>query len=68
MVTDWNIWLERLSNWQFVAAMVGVNVVVYAVVACVLGLTTDLDLRSFITLGVAETAGLTGLFAWKRWK
>jgi hypothetical protein len=68
MWADWHIWLDRRSNWQFVAFMAIVNVVVYVVVAFVPGLSDYVSLRTFITTGVLDTIAFTAFFAWRRWR
>jgi hypothetical protein len=65
---DFNIWLEQCSNWQFVAATACINVLAYAVGACVDDLITNFNLTTFLTSAVIETAVLTSFFAWRRWK
>jgi hypothetical protein len=68
MMADLNIWLDRLSNWQSVAAVASINVLAYVVAGCVLGLTTNVNLTVFITSGVTQIVLLTGIFAWRRWR
>ena len=69
VMTDFNIWLDRLSNWQFVAVVVSVNVVAYALGLWALELTSKhVNLRTFATFAVLETALQTVLMAWKRWR
>jgi len=68
MRIDFSIWLEQCSNWQFVAATTCVNVLAYAVGACVVDLISNFDLTTFLTSGVIETVVLTSFFAWRRWK
>lgn len=66
--TDFSIWLERCSNWQYVAATASINVVAYAVGACVVDLATNFNLTTFLTSGVIEAVLLTSFLAWRRWK
>jgi hypothetical protein len=62
-------WLDRFSNWQFVAVVASFMILVLIVEACVfLFVTGHVDLRLFITIGVGFTAPFTGVQAWKRWK
>jgi len=69
MKTDLNIWLDRLSNWQFVAAIGGTLVLGLVVEGCILLLVDGhLNVRPFVTTGVLETVVFTSLMAWKRWK
>jgi hypothetical protein len=70
LMTDFNLWLDRLSNWQFVAAVASVNVVGLVVAGFLLELTAGpaVALRPLVTLGVIETVGSTGVLSWRRWK
>lgn len=69
MMTDLNIWFERLSNWQFVAAAAAVTLSVVAVIDCVVALATGHANLSFnIFYDVVFTAASTAFLAWKRWK
>jgi hypothetical protein len=59
--------LERLSNWQFVAAVASINVLAFVVAGLVLDLTVKhFNLEFLITSGVTETVVMTSLFAWRR--
>jgi hypothetical protein len=69
MMADFNIWLGRLSNWQFVAVVIGLGVLIFAFADGVdVLISGQFDLRSSITTGVLDVAILAGLSAWKRWK
>ena len=65
----WYRWVERLSNWQFVAVSAGITLCVLAAVDCVMALVTGrINLGSFIFFDVVFTAGSTAFQAWRRWK
>ena len=66
VMTDFNLWVERLSNWQFVAAVASANVLGFVVVGFLLG--PVVTLRPLVTFGVIETVGSTSILAWRRWK
>jgi hypothetical protein len=69
MRADFNIWLDRLSNWQFVAVVASINVLSFAVAGCVVGLALGhVNLRSTVVSGVLEAVAFTSIFAWRRWK
>jgi hypothetical protein len=67
MMADLNIWLDRLSGWQFAAVVASINVLADVVAGCLLALTVKhANLSVFITSSVTETVVITGLFAWRR--
>ena len=63
-----NRWVERLSNWQFVAALAGTMILAFAVGGLVLALTIGLNIRAFSLSSAVITAAATGAQAWRRWK
>jgi hypothetical protein len=65
-MTDFNMWVDRLSNWQFVAAVASANVLGLVVGGFLLG--PVVALRPLVTFGVIETVGGTSIVAWRRWK
>ena len=69
MMLTVNMWLERLSNWQFVVVAATCLVVSFAVAGGVLLLVTGhLNFSFFIPFGVIYTVLMTGGLAWKRWR
>ena len=65
----WYGWVERLSNWQFVAVFGGITLCVFAAVECVMALITGrITLGSFIFYDVVFTVLFTAFHAWRRWK
>ena len=68
VMTDFNIWLDRLSNWQFVATAASINVLGLVALGFLLVLTGGVALRGFVITGVIETVGATSIMAWRRWK
>ena len=67
MSTDFNIWLDRLSNWQFVAVAASINVLSCAVAGCFVVLALgQVNLRSSVISGVLEAVAFTSVFAWRR--
>jgi hypothetical protein len=68
MRIDFSIWLEQCSNWQLVAATACINVLAYAVGACVVDLILNFNLTTFLTSAVIQTVLLTSFLAWRRWK
>ncbi len=64
MKTDLNMWFERLSNWQFVAAQAAVTLCVVVVIDCVVALATGhTNLSSNIFYDVMFTAAFTAFLA-----
>ena len=60
-------WFDRLSNWQFVVVLAGFWILAYVVLACVnLLIFRHVNLGSFISGGVVQTAGTTAFYAWAR--
>ncbi len=69
MMMTVNMWLERLSNWQFVVVAATCLAVSFAVVGGGLLLVTGhVNLSFFIAFGVMYTVLTTSLLAWKRWR
>jgi hypothetical protein len=63
------MWVERLSNWQFVAVFAAITLCVLAAMDCVMALVTGrVTLGSFIFFDVVFTALFTAFMAWRRWK
>jgi hypothetical protein len=68
-VYSWYGWVERLSNWQFVAVFGGITLCVFAAIDCVMALITGrVNLGSSIFSGMVCTALFTAFQAWRRWK
>jgi len=68
-MTDLNIWFDRLSNWQFVAAAAATALGVVVAIDCVVALATGhANLLSNVFYDVAFTAAMTAFLAWKRWR
>jgi hypothetical protein len=68
-VYRWYGWVERLSNWQFVAVSAGITLCVFAAVDWVMApITGRITLGSFIFDDVVFTALCTAFQAWRRWK
>lgn len=64
-----NRWLERLSNWQYVAFTASLFIVVLAIGACFIRLATGhLNVSYQIGYIVVFTVFYTSISAWKRWK
>ncbi|HEY0716250.1 MAG TPA: hypothetical protein VGD68_01435 [Streptosporangiaceae bacterium] len=62
-------WLDRLSNWQFVAVVASAEILALTVEAGVFLLVTGhVRLRFCIPSGVLITVVFTATQAWKRWK
>jgi len=62
-------WFERLSNWQFVAALATVLILAIAIVDCITALIfRQLDLTFLVTSGVLWTVAVTSVRAWARWR
>jgi hypothetical protein len=69
MRTDLGIWLDRLSNWQFVAALGGTLVLGFVIAGCVLFLIDgNLNVRTSVTTGVLLAVVTTSGTAWRRWR
>ena len=70
VMTVFNIWVDRLSNGQFVAAAASANVLGVVIAGLLLELTAGpvVALRPLVTFGVIETVGCTSILAWRRWK
>ena len=63
------MWVERLSNWQFVAVSAAVILCVLAAMDCLMALVTGrVTLGSFIFYDVVFAALFTAFMAWRRWK
>lgn len=66
---DWPPWLDRLSNWQFVAVVASFYILCYAAYGGVSELAGwHVSLRYLVPQAVLPTVVLTGGMAWKRWK
>jgi hypothetical protein len=64
-----NMWLDRLSNWQFVVVVASCLVLGFVVEGCVNVLVTGhLNLSFFVIFGVVYTVALTSGAAWSRWR
>jgi len=69
MMMTVNMWLDRLSNWQFVVVAATCLVVSLAAVGCVLQLVTGhVNLSFLVPFGVVYTVLMTSGLAWKRWR
>jgi hypothetical protein len=69
MMMTVNMWLERLSNWQFVVVAATCLVVSFAVAAGVVQLVTGhVNLSFLVPCGVIYTVLITSGLAWKRWR
>jgi hypothetical protein len=69
MILTVNMWLERLSNWQFVVVAATCLVVSFAVAAGVVRLVTGhLNLSFLVPCAVIYTVLITSGLAWKRWR
>jgi len=70
VMTDFNLWVDRLSNWQFVAALASANILGLVIAGFLLELTPGpvVALRPLVIFGVIETLGGTSIVAWRRWK
>jgi hypothetical protein len=69
MKTDLNIWLDRLSNWQFVAVAAAILLCAIVVGDWVVALATGhANLSADLGSDVAFTAVSTAFLAWKRWR
>jgi hypothetical protein len=69
VVYRWFGWVERRSNWQFVAVSAGIMLCVLVAMDCVMVLVTGrITLGSFIFYDVVFTALFTAFQAWKRWR
>ena len=68
VMTDFNIWVDQLSNGQFVAAAASANVLGVVIAGLLLELTAGpvVALRPLVTFGVIETVGCTSILAWRR--
>jgi hypothetical protein len=68
VMTVFNIWVDRLSNGQFVAAAASANVLGVVIAGLLLELTAGpvVALRPLVTFGVIETVGCTSILAWRR--
>jgi hypothetical protein len=61
-------WFDQLANWQFVAALAGLLILVNVLIACLLLLAFGHIYTGFFTNAVIWTAGFTAVQAWMRWK
>ena len=69
MMMTVNVWLDRLSNWQFVVVAATCLVVSFAVAGGIVRLVTGhLNLSFLVPYGVIYTVLITSGLAWRRWK